>query len=106
MANESHRGMEPAQAGLQKIAHSLLRTAPPDEAPMIAWPLACGPQVAEKTSAVRFAAGVLTVQVPDAAWREQLRDMAASYVRALGLLLGGRVQRVEFVVAEAATERR
>lgn len=96
--------MEPAQAGLQKIAHSLLRTAPPDEAPLIAWPLACGPKVAEKTRALRFAAGVLTVEVPDAAWREQLGDMAASYVRALGALLDGRVQRVEFVVV-AATER-
>ena len=53
---------------------------------------------------MRFAAGVLTVEVPDAAWREQLGDMAASYVRALGALLDGRVQRVEFVVV-AATER-
>ncbi len=96
--------LEPARAGLQKIAQSLLRDAPAEEAPVIAWPLACGAQVAGKSRALRFSNGVLTVEAPDEAWRGQLRDMAASYLAALNTMLGGRVRRVEFVLPAASRE--
>jgi len=76
----------------------MLRGAPPEEAPLIAWPLACGPQVAEKTRAVRFAGKVLTVEVPDAGWREQLRDLAPHYLQVFHRLLAGSVERIHFVV--------
>jgi hypothetical protein len=60
--------MEPARRGLQKIALELIRSSPESERPMIAWPLACGIAVAEKTLA------------------------------ALRQLLGDAVQRIEFIV--------
>ena len=88
---------ERAGSGLNKIAQALLRGAPADESPLLAWPLACGAQVAGKTRALRFDGGVLTVEVPDETWRGQLRDMAANYVRSLKRLLDGRVERIEFV---------
>ena len=102
------RELQPARPGLEKLAASLLRGAPPEEAPLIAWPLACGPQVAEKTRALRYAAKILFVEVPDAEWREQLRDMAADYLRVLNrLLVAGSVERIQFVTrSEAAQEPR
>ncbi len=89
--------LRPARPALEKLAASLLRGAAPDEAPLIAWPLACGQQVAEKTRAVRFSAKVLTVEVPDAEWREQLRDLAPNYLTVLNRLLAGSVERIQFV---------
>lgn len=90
--------LQPARPGIEKLAASLLRGAPPEEAPLIAWPLACGPQVAEKTRALRYSAKVLVVEVPDAGWREQLRDLAPSYLAVFNRLLAGCVERIQFVV--------
>lgn len=90
--------MQSARPGLEKLAASLLRGAPPDEAPLIAWPLACGPQVAAKTRALRYTGKVLTVEVPDAEWREQLRDLAPNYLGVLHRLLAGSVERIQFVL--------
>ena len=98
------RQLEPSRPGLEKLAASLLRGAPPDEAPLIAWPLACGPKVAEKTRAVRFEAQVLTVEVPDSGWREQLRDMVPEYLSALNRLIGGSVGRIQFVLRNDPTK--
>jgi hypothetical protein len=99
--------LQPARPGLEKLAASLLRGAPPEEAPMIAWPLACGPQVAAKTRALRFTGKVLTVEVPDAEWREQLRDLASSYLGILNRLLAGKVERIQFVLrGDEPTESR
>ena len=92
-----------ARPGLDKLAASLLRGAPPDEAPLIAWPLACGPKVAEKTRAVRFEAQVLTVEVPDNGWRDQLRDLVPEYLGALNRLLGSSVSRIQFVLRNEPT---
>jgi len=97
------RQLEPSRPGLEKLAASLLRGAPPEEAPLIAWPLACGPKVAEKTRAVRFEAGVLTVEVPDNGWRDQLRDLVPEYLNALNRLLGGCVGRIQFVLRNEPT---
>lgn len=90
--------LQPARPGLEKLAASLLRGAPAGEAPLIAWPLACGIQVAEKTRAVRYSANVLTVEVPDVEWREQLRDLAPSYLGILNRLIAGSVERIVFVL--------
>ena len=90
--------LQPARPALEKLAASLLRGAPPDEAPLIAWPLACGPQVAAKTRALRYTGKVLTVEVPDAEWREQLRDLAPNYLGALQRMLAGSVERIQFVL--------
>jgi hypothetical protein len=100
--------LQPARPGLEKLAASLLRSAAPDEAPVIAWPLACGPQVAARTRAVRFTGKVLMIEVPDAEWREQMRDLAPSYLSILNRLLAGSVERIQFVLRgdQAATESR
>src|ERR1051326_6598523 len=90
--------LQNARPGLEKLAASLLRGAAPAEAPLIAWPLACGPQVAEKTRAVRYTGKILMVEVPDMEWREQLCDLAPSYLGVLNRLLAGSVERIQFVL--------
>jgi predicted nucleic acid-binding Zn ribbon protein len=99
------REMEPARRGLEKIALELVRGAPAAEQPVIAWPLACGAAVAGKTHAAGFADGVLTVEVPNAQWRLELREMSGQYLAALRRLLGESVRRIEFVIAQPRTSR-
>ena len=94
--------LEPIRRNLQKLATAILDGAAEEDKPMLFWPLACGSAVAHKTEAVAFRDGILTVEVPDAAWRTQLSDMAGQYLTALRKLLGDRVQRIEFVVAKPA----
>ena len=91
--------MEQASSGLQRLLANLLRDLPVEEAVVRAWPLACGASVAEKTSAIDFADGILRVEVPDAQWRGQLREFAAQYVAALNACVGRPVKRVTFVLA-------
>ena len=90
--------MDHARAGLHKIVVDALRKAPPADAPILAWPLACGQTVALRTRAVEYAAGVLRVEVPDAAWKRQLAELAPQYRAALNQALKSSVVRIEFVV--------
>ncbi|HZQ92626.1 MAG TPA: DUF721 domain-containing protein [Terriglobales bacterium] len=90
--------MEPARPALHKIALDLLRQAGEAEAPLLAWRLVCGSSVAERTRATAFATPVLTVEVPDAAWRAELKSLEPQYLAALRQMLGERVTRIEFVV--------
>jgi len=64
---------------------------------VLAWPLACGSAVAERTRAVSFAYGVLRIEVPDAGWRAELQSLAPRYLAALNRYAGESVQRIEFV---------
>jgi len=52
-------------------------------APLLRGRLACGAKTAERTNAISFAAGVLTVSVPDEAWRQQLWSFRSQYLAAL-----------------------
>ena len=79
----------------------MVRTASPEDAPLLAWPLVSGTRIAGRTRAVAFAAGVLRVEVPDATWRAQLADLAPRYLSTLRQLLPGCVTRIEFVLAGA-----
>jgi hypothetical protein len=91
--------MERVGTGLAKIARELLRGAPAQEAPLLAWPLACGTAVAARTRAVAFVHGGLRVEVLDAAWQPQLADLAPQYVASLCQLLGNdQVRHIEFVL--------
>jgi len=90
--------MEHARAGLQRIVMDALRKAPVNEAPVLAWPLACGPTVASRTRAVAFHDGVLSVEVPDRAWKTQLGELAPQYRSVLNQAAKGSVLRIEFVV--------
>ena len=92
------RPMEHIGAGLDKIVASSLRRAAAGTGPVLAWPLACGPKVAERTRALDFVAGILRVEVADAGWRAQLRELAPRYVAAINRYVGESVQRIEFVI--------
>ena len=72
----------------------------PFEKAELAWTLACGAAVAERTRVLGMADGILRVAVPDAAWCAQLRDFAPRYLAAINRLWPtGGVRRIEMVVA-------
>lgn len=91
--------MERAATGLRKIVAEALAKAPPEESAVLAWPLVCGTAVADKTRALELAGGVLRIQVPDAGWRKQLHGFVPHYLNALNQIAGGKVERIEFVLA-------
>ena len=89
--------MEHAATGLEKIVAEALRRSPAD-APILAWPLACGTRVAERTKAMSFNNGILTVEAPDAAWRAELRELAPRYLRNVQRYTGQGVRAIDFVL--------
>ena len=98
--------MEPARIGYHKIVSDILRRAPAADAARIAWQLVAGSQVAERTSVVDLSDGVLTVQVPDTAWRAELLGFASQYLAALNKLLTGGVHRIEFLAPDKKSAQR
>ena len=90
--------MENIRQALQQLVVDAVRKAPAEDIPLLAWPLACGSAVAEKTRALAFADGELTVRVPDAAWRTQLLSLTSDYLRQLRQITDGRVVRLRFVL--------
>jgi hypothetical protein len=66
---------------------------------MLAWPWACGTKTAERTQALSFADGILTVAVPDETWRRQLRTFAGQYLTQLNQISSETVSRIEFIIA-------
>lgn len=93
--------MERATPALQKIVADILHRAPPEEMPMLAWPLVCGRSVAGKTGALDCIGGVLRVEVPDVTWRAQLVGLVPQYLRALERMIGPKVKRIDFVLKTA-----
>ena len=92
--------MEHAGAGLEKIVTNSLRRVPPGEAPLLAWPLACGSAVAERTRALQFANAVLRVEVPDAGWKREMQGLASRYLAQLNRYAGQKVERIDFVIKQ------
>jgi|SRR5579862_6914995 len=92
------KSMAQAAAVAGPVLARSLRRAPAGTSPLLAWPLACGPAVAERTHALNFAQGILQVQVPDAGWRAELRDLAPRYVAVINRYAAETVQRIEFVI--------
>jgi hypothetical protein len=90
--------MEHVRDTLQQIVIDAVRRAPAEDVPLLAWPIACGAGVAEKTRAIRFQDGELAIQVPDAAWRTQLLSLTGAYLRQLREITGGRVERLRFLL--------
>ncbi len=90
--------MQPAGPTLRKIFADTIRREAGDDAPMLAWPLACGAKVAEKTTAIGYADGVLTVEVVDAAWQQQLQGLYPQYLAALKPISVQPVKAIKFVV--------
>lgn len=95
----THHLMQPAGLGLDRVVARSLRKAPAGQAPLLAWPLACGSAVAGRTRALNFADGVLRVKVPDAGWREELQTLAPRYLAVLNRYVAENVARIEFVIA-------
>jgi len=87
-----------ASAGLENIIVKALHRAPADESPLLAWPVACGSAVAERTRALGFADGILRVEVADAGWRRELADLAPRYLALVNKYSAISVKRIEFVV--------
>ena len=90
--------MQHASSTLKKIFASTARREAGDDAPLLCWPLACGAKVAEKTSAIGYAEGVLTVEVPDATWQQQLQGLSRQYLAALKPISAQPVSTIRFVV--------
>jgi predicted nucleic acid-binding Zn ribbon protein len=90
--------MENIRQTLQQLVVDAVRKAPAEDIPLLAWPLACGSAVAEKTRALAFTDGELTIRVPDAAWRTQLLSLTSDYLRQLRQITEGRVERLRFVL--------
>jgi hypothetical protein len=86
-------------SGLQKVMADAVRRLPPEESPLLAWPLACGSDVAEKTRPIGYEGGVLTVEVPDAGWRSQLSSLATQYKSLLKGYTGQEIEKIDFVIA-------
>jgi predicted nucleic acid-binding Zn ribbon protein len=98
-ALDLRRTMEPVRTGLRNIMRDLLRSRPAEEAVVLAWPIVCGKEVAERARAASFKEGVLTVEVSDVAWREQLGSFGPRYVSGFNELLGPLVKEVRFRVS-------
>lgn len=90
--------MNRASAGLESVISKALHQAPATESVLLAWPVACGSAVADRTRAVGFASGVLRVEVTDKGWQRELTALAGRYVAAINRYSAARVERVEFVV--------
>jgi len=87
-----------ASAGLESIIAKSLRRAPADESALLAWPVACGSAVADRTRAAGFSDGVLRVEVADKGWQRELTALAPRYVAAINRYSAASVRRIEFVV--------
>ena len=95
--------MRPIRSDLEKIVLDALQRASElsHDAPLLAWPMVCGRMVAQKTQALSFEHGTLTVRVPDAAWRAQLAGFIPQYMAALNRAGRGEVKQIDFVVRKS-----
>ena len=96
--------MEQIATALEKVVLGSLHQAPKSEAPLLAWPLACGSAVAERTRAMEFSRGILRVEVPDVAWRAELQHLAPRYVAIINRYKIGTVSRIDFVIRREVRE--
>ena len=78
--------MEHIRQSLQQIVVDAVRRAPAEDVPLLAWPLACGAAVAEKT-------------------RAQLLSLTGEYLRQLREITDGRIQRLRFVLESELDKR-
>lgn len=90
--------MHRAAAGLEKVVADALHRAPAAESPLLAWPVACGSAVADRTRAVSFAEGILRVEVADAGWQRELAALAPRYLATINRYSAASVRRIEFAV--------
>jgi hypothetical protein len=87
-----------AASGLETIIAKSLHQAPAGESALLAWPVACGSGVADRTRALSFFDGILRVEVADAGWRRELVNLAPRYLALINKYSATSVKRIEFVV--------
>jgi predicted nucleic acid-binding Zn ribbon protein len=97
------RNLEQAGAGLEKLVARSLQLSASGEPVLLAWPLACGSAVAERTLALGFEDGVLRIEVADTGWKAELQALASRYLAIINRYAREPVRRIEFVVARPAT---
>ncbi|MFZ0796358.1 MAG: DUF721 domain-containing protein [Terriglobales bacterium] len=90
--------MNRASAGLETVIAKALHRAPAGETPLLAWPVACGSAVADRTRALSFADGILRVEVADGGWQRELANLAPRYLALINKYSATAVKRIEFVV--------
>ena len=90
--------MNRASDGLESIIARALHRAPAAESPALAWPVACGSAVADRTRALGFSDGILRVEVTDEGWRRELASLAPRYLAVINKYSATSVRRIEFVV--------
>jgi Dna[CI] antecedent, DciA len=87
-----------ANAGLETVVAKALHRAPAEESALLAWPIACGSAVADRTRAFSFTDGILRVEVADRGWQRELAHLAPRYVALVNKYSATSVKRIEFVV--------
>ena len=90
--------MNRASSGFETIIAKALHHAPANESALLAWPVACGSAVADRTRALSFSDGILRVEVADGAWQRELASLAPRYVALINRYSVVSVKRIEFVV--------
>jgi len=90
--------LNPTSGGLEAIVARALHRAPASESALLAWPVACGSKVADRTRALSFSDGILHVEVADAGWRRELISLAPRYLALINRYSSVSVKRIEFVV--------
>ncbi len=93
--------MEQGGSDLDRIVAQSLRQAPPAQAPLLAWPVVCGSAVAERTRALSFSDGVLTIAVGNAEWKSELQGLAPRYLALINRYTVEPVRRIDFIVVRA-----
>jgi len=88
--------MQSARPDLNSLAARLLKEAPAEEAVVLAWCLACGSAVADRTQAWAYENGILRVRVPDRGWQMQLDDFSLQYKAKILQLTGITVERIRY----------
>jgi hypothetical protein len=90
--------LDRASSGIETIVARAIHRAPAEQSPLLAWPVACGSAVADRTQVLDFSNGILRVEVADAGWRRELASLAPRYLAVVNKYSGTHVKRIEFVV--------
>lgn len=88
--------MQSARHHLNALAARVFKDVPAEEAVVLAWPLACGSTIAQRTQAFAYQNGILRVRVPDRSWQMQLEDFSPQYKAKILMLTGINVERIRY----------
>jgi len=92
--------MQHVRAGLGKIAAQLLKQAPEEDAPALAWSVVAGSVVAGRTRVLPRESDVLRIEAADAGWRAELAALETQYRSAINHLLKEPVKRIVFIAPD------